>query len=148
MKPDMAKVLVGGLVASVAFAVMIYLIAPLLVGHTLDIGNIPVDMAGAGAWGLGIVTFVILGVIAFPIAYGSVVYRIFMGLPWFRGMSFGMALWIITMLVIVPIAGGGMFYQHAGGTAAALFSLAAFALYGTLLGGVGGYGVAPEEAQA
>ena len=55
---------------------------------------------------------------------------------WRRALAFGLALWVLSMIIVVPAIGGGVFaYEVPGGAVQfILISLAAFAIYGLALG--------------
>jgi len=51
-----------------------------------------------------------------------------------RGMMFGTILWLITQVVVMPVMGGGLFSEQAGGLDAVLGSLIGQLAYGLVVG--------------
>src|SRR5579872_4916553 len=46
-----------------------------------------------------------LGTILFPLAYGYLVYASLPGAPWLRGFCWGLILWFLMQVVVMPAAG-------------------------------------------
>jgi len=77
---------------------------------------------GSIAWGIG---FVLL----FPLLPGKA--------PWLKGVVFAIGAWILMMLIIMPMAGAGLFGMHLG-IMAPIATLILHIVFGAVMGGVYG----------
>jgi uncharacterized membrane protein YagU involved in acid resistance len=69
------------------------------------------------------------------------------GSGWMKGLVFGVALWLISQLVVMPMAGAGMFSaNHPEQMMALVGSLMGHAVYGMVLGWWLGKSMGAEEA--
>jgi hypothetical protein len=62
-----------------------------------------------------------------------------------KGIVFGLASWVLMMLVFMPFTGAGIFALHAG-SKVIVFTLALGAIYGVVLGGVYAWDRGPMSA--
>jgi hypothetical protein len=53
-------------------------------------------------------------------------------------MVWGLILWLVAEIVVIPMAGGGVFHANQGGMMAAMASLLGHVVYGALLGWIAG----------
>lgn len=123
------RVLAGGIVATVAITVMMYGVAPVMLGGPMDIAADLASMAG-GIWAVGLVMHFVLGTVVFPIGYLVVMHRRRVA-PWASGLIWGVVLWLAAMVVVMPIVGKPPFI---GAMNAALASLIGHLIYGAVLG--------------
>lgn len=137
MKINVKRTVLGGLAGTVVLTMMMYFVAPMMLGHTMDIAAMVGGMMG-GSWALGMAVHWMLGVIVFPLFYGSVVYKLLPGTPIARGAIWGMLLWLIAQTMVMPMAGAGFFSATAGGMTAVMASLMGHLLYGGLMGQIAG----------
>jgi len=72
-------VFLGGLAATAAITMMMYLIAPMM-GLKMDIAQMLGSMLG-GSWWAGLIMHLTLGAIIFPLAYAFVLYHFLPGGP-------------------------------------------------------------------
>jgi uncharacterized membrane protein YagU involved in acid resistance len=70
----------------------------------------------------------------FPAIYAYALYDRVPGSPAIKGTVWGIALWLMAQVIVMPMMGGGLFSSHMGGLMAALGSLVGHILYGSLLG--------------
>lgn len=131
MRPNLGRVVCGGCVATPAMTVLMYTLAPAM-GVQMDIAALLGSMLGG--WKMGMLLHILNGVVVFPLIYALLLYRFFLGPPLLRGISFGVVLWFVSQLVVMPLMGAGLFSSHVGGTMAVLASLAGHIIYGSLLG--------------
>jgi uncharacterized protein DUF6789 len=145
MKPSLTRAILGGLVGTLVLTLMIYKVAPMMTGRTMDIAA----MLGQrlGGWAMGMAMHFINGTVIFPLAYAFLLYRFLPGPPVVKGMICGVALWLITQLMVLPMMGAGLFSANAGGAKAAIGSLVGHLVYGALLGGIAGAAVDTTERQ-
>jgi uncharacterized membrane protein YagU involved in acid resistance len=141
MRPNLAKSMAGGLAGTVVMTVMMRFIAPLLLGHPMDIASLLGNMMG-GSWILGMAAHIVNGVIIFPLAYALVAFRFLPGSPLLRGVLWGVILWLAAETMVMPMAGAGFFSSDIGGAKAAFAALMGHLFYGALLGFIGGPAVA------
>jgi uncharacterized MAPEG superfamily protein len=76
------------------------------------------------------------GAIIFPVLFATVVYTRLAGSPAVRGATWGAILWLIAQVMVMPMMGAGFFSLAAGGAMAAMASLIAHLVYGSLFGAV------------
>ena len=147
MKPNLTKAILGGLVGTVMMTMMMRFVAPLMLGHPMDIAGMLANMMG-GVWAIGMAAHLMNGVVIFPLVYTFLVFRYLPGPPLLRGVIWGAVLWVVAEAMIMPMAGAGFFSSEIGGTKAAAAALMGHLAYGALLGYIAGTAVmeAPERA--
>ena len=146
MKPKIGNALLGGLVGTAVMTMMLYLVAPMM-GIRMDIAASLGQMLG-GSWTLGLVMHFINGSVIFSLLYALLLYRALPGGPVGKGIAWGVALWLIAQLMVVPMMGGGIFSSKMGGMMAAVGSLVNHILYGAFLGWIAGPKAQPQQAPA
>jgi hypothetical protein len=132
-----AKSIIGGIVGTALITMMMYWVAPMMLPGPMDIAGMLSGMLGVG-WSMGMIIHWINGVIIFPLVYALVLYRFLPGASWLKGAIWGLILWLIAEIVVVPMAGGGLFHAAQGGMMAAMGGLIGHLLYGIALGAVAG----------
>jgi hypothetical protein len=135
--PNPGKAILGGVVGTVVMTLMMYLVAPMLLGKPMDVAAMLGSVLG-GSWVMGMAMHLINGSVIFPLIYAYLLYRGLPGEPWVKGTIWGLILWFLSQAVVTPMMGGGLFSAKAGGLMAVMASLIAHAIYGALLGGVAG----------
>ena len=135
----LARAVLGGLAGTLAMTAMMYLVAPMM-GLHMDIAAMLGSMLG-GSWVAGMMMHIVNGAVIFPAIYALALYDRLSGSPAMRGTVWGVALWLVAQVMVVPMMGGGLFSSAMGGMMAAVGSLVGHLLYGSLLGVVAG---APE----
>lgn len=70
----------------------------------------------------------------FPLAYAFVVYRFLPSAPPVRGALWGVALWMVVEVMVMPMAGNGFFSSTHGGAKAVMIGQTGRVVYGALLG--------------
>jgi hypothetical protein len=100
----------------------------------------PEVAAGSGAWWMGMIWHFLNGTIIFPLIYAWAVYPALGGQPWFRGMVWGVTLWLLSQLFVSPLLGFGVFATATPRPLAfVLASLVVHIIYGAVLGEVTGH---------
>lgn len=137
MRPSALQPIAGGFVATVVITMMMYWVAPLLLGSPMDIAKMLGDFLGIGRSG-GLVVHFINGSLIFPLVYAFVLFGVLPGGPVIKGVAFGVALWLIAQGVVMPLMGAGFFSANAGGVMASVASLFGHLVYGATLGAISG----------
>lgn len=148
MRPNIGKTILGGFVGTVIMTLMMYFVAPMMLGQPMDIAGMLGGMLG-GSWMMGMVMHFLNGSVIFPLIYVYLLYRVLPGAPWLKGTIWGIVLWLLSQVIVTPMMGGGFFSANAGGVMAVMASLIGHAIYGALLGSIGGAAEgAPASATA
>ena len=147
MKPNLLKSMAGGLAGTVVMSMMMRFVAPMMLGHPMDIAAMLGNMMG-GSYALGMAAHLMNGIVIFPLAYALLVFRFLPGPPALRGMMFGTILWLLAEVMVMPMAGAGFFSSEIGGAKAVMAALMGHLVYGALLGAIAGTAEseAPERA--
>ena len=143
MRPNLTRSIAGGLAGTLAMTLMMRFVAPLMLGHAMDIASMLANMIG-GSWALGMAAHIVNGVVVFPLVYALVAFRFLPGSPVLRGLFWGVVLWLAAETLVMPMAGAGFFSSEIGGAKAAFAALVGHLVYGALLGFIGG----PASADA
>ena len=113
---------------------MMYFIRPILVGAPMDIGAEIGSQIG-GSWWLGIIIHFAIGVFVVPLLFSKVITKYLPGPYVLKGLLTGVVLWLITMTILMPMMGKGLFLTATGeGPKAIVAAFMAHAIYGLLLG--------------
>lgn len=147
MKPNIMRAMLGGLLGTVVMTMMMYFVAPMMLGRPMDIAAMLGRMMG-NSWALGMLAHFLNGVVIFPLIYVFLLYHLLPGSPWLKGMLWGVILWLLVQIVVMPMMGGGFFSAQMGGMRAAMSSLMSHILYGAALGGITGAAEAQTSAAA
>lgn len=141
MHPNIGRSMLGGLAGTMVMTAMMYMVAPML-GLNMDIAQMLGSMLG-GSWAAGMAMHVVNGTVIFPLVYALVLYGLLPGGPAVKGAAWGVALWLVSQAVVMPMMGGGFFSMAMGGMMAVIGSLMGHLLYGVVLGAIAG---GPEKA--
>lgn len=133
--------ILGGAVGTVLLTSMMYFVAVAMTGRTMDIAGMLGSMVG-GSWVLGMMIHIVNGTLVFPVIYAVIVSPRVSGAPWFRGLLWGVILWLVAQMLVMPFLGVGFFSAHGGGMRSVVTSLFGHLVYGAALGAVAG---APEK---
>ncbi len=137
MHPKIGNAIAGGFAGTVAMTVMMYFVAPMMLGKPMDVAGMLGGMLG-GSWAMGMLMHLTLGTVVFPAIYAYLVFRGLPGEPWLKGTSWGLILWFVSQAIVTPMMGGGLFSAKAGGLMAVMASLIGHAVYGAPLGVIAG----------
>jgi uncharacterized MAPEG superfamily protein len=108
-----------------------------MMGVKMDIAGSLAGMLGT-PWGVGLAMHFLNGSVIFPLTYALVLSRYLKGGPAVRGIAWGVVLWLMAQLLVMPMIGAGVFSSRSGGLMAVVASLMAHVVYGALLGSIGG----------
>ena len=143
MKPGIARSIAGGLAGTAVMTMVMYLVAPMM-GVRMDIAQMLGSMLG-NSWAAGMMMHFVNGAVIFAVIYAYFLYERLPGTPVIRGATWGVILWGLAQVVVMPMMGAGFFSVAMGGMMAAVGSLVAHLLYGGILGAIAG---APERVAA
>lgn len=130
--PMFARAVLGGFVGTLAMTAMMYFVAPMM-GLRMDIAAMLGSMLG-GSWAAGLMVHFLNGTVIFPAIYIFVLYARLPGSAVIKGTTWGVVLWLMAQVIVMPMMGGGLFSSAMGGMMAAMGSLVGHVLYGSLLG--------------
>jgi hypothetical protein len=144
--PLFPRAMAAGFAATIVFTLATYYAAPLLTGFPLDIGAYFTDKLGGNAM-LGAMLHYLAGTIAFPLGY-VVIGPVLPGSLPVKGLAYGVAVWLVAMLVVFPATGAGLFMSNMVGLDAVIASLIGHLIYGAVLGTLGpDFAPAPSAAR-
>jgi hypothetical protein len=134
----MTRVFVGGAVGTAVMTFMMYFVRPVIVGQPMDIAAKIGSMMGNN-WALGMTVHLVIGAVIVPLIYAMVFYKFLPGPPVLKGILTGIALWLLTMTVTMPMMGDGFFLSATGdGPKAVVAAFMVHAIYGALIGKISG----------
>jgi hypothetical protein len=113
---------------------MMYRVAPMMLGHPMDIAQLLGSILG-GKWWAGMVMHFVNGAVIFPLIYAFLLHGVLPGSSAVKGITWGVALWLLAQVVVMPMMGAGFF---SGSVMAAMGSLIGHVAYGWLLGWIAG----------
>jgi hypothetical protein len=142
-RPNVTWAILGGFIGTVAMTMMMYLVAPMM-GVKMDIAGGLAGMLGA-PWAAGLVMHFLNGTLIFPLLYALVLFRNLKGGPAVRGITWGIVLWLMAQLVVMPMIAAGVFSSRTGGIMAVAASFMAHVVYGALLGAIAGNTAAADN---
>lgn len=142
MKPKVGKVILGGFIGTLAITLMMYKLAPMMGLMKMDIATMLGSMLGG--WAMGMMMHFVNGTVIFPLIYAYLLFRLLPGPPPAKGVLWGVILWGVAQLMVMPMMGQGFFSMKAGSLMPAMASLMGHIIYGLLLGWVGGTAGQPE----
>ncbi len=137
MGPNPGRAALGGFTGTLVMTAMMYWVAPAMMGMRMDIAAMLGSMLG-GSWAAGMAMHFVLGSVVFPAIYSYLLYERLPGSPAARGTLWGVILWVLAQVVVMPMMGGGVFSRAMGGAMAAFGSLVGHLVYGALLGAIAG----------
>jgi len=132
-RPDITKAILGGFVGTAVITLMMYLVAPIMVGAKMDIAGMLGSVLG-DSWWAGLGMHFVNGTIIFPLIYAFVLYGVLPGSPALKGTTWGIILWVLAQVFVMPMMGAGFFSANAGGLMAAMGSLLGGCLLGLITG--------------
>ena len=134
-----AKAMVGGLLGTLLQTIMVYGVAPMIAGQSMDGAAIT-----GHACAPSLLAHLLSGSVIFPLGYILLSSQSFSGPPVLQGMLWAGLLWFVAEVVMAPVLGAEIFSTALGGLPAALRALLGYLVYGATLGSVVGT-VQPED---
>jgi uncharacterized membrane protein YagU involved in acid resistance len=152
-KPNLGKAILGGFIATLVMTMMMYA-APMVGMPKMDTAamlgsmmsqRMPAPMSGP--WLAGMVMHFLNGAIIFPLIYALLLTRILPGAQWLKGLIWGLILFLLAQMMVMPMMGMGIFSANAPKAMMSVMgSLMGHVIYGVILGGIAG-GMAGSIAQ-
>lgn len=128
-----AKGLLAGLAATVVLSALMVMKGMMGVMPALDIAKMLAGMMGSPDSPLmGWAAHFVIGVVGYGIAIALLGYR-FGGSPTISGIIIGVVGWLMMMVVLMPMAGAGMFAMSMGAMAPVM-TLVLHLIFGAVLG--------------
>src|SRR5260370_3259007 len=121
MKPNIGRAILGGIVGTIVLTMLMYIAAPIMGIPKMDIAAMLGSMLGG--WTMGMVMHFVNGVVLFPLIYAFVLFSKLRGTPVIKGILWGVTLWLLAGLMVMPLMGAGFFGTANGGMMAAAASL-------------------------
>ena len=135
----MSRFILGGAVGTAVMTFMMYFVRPIIVGAPMDIAA-EIGSTMGGNWWLGMGAHVLLGTVVIPLLLAFVLVKFLPGPLVVKGLLTGVLFWLLTMLVLMPMMGKGLFLSATGeGPKAIMAAFMAHAVYGLLLGGIASF---------
>ena len=133
---NIPKALFAGFVGTAVLSMLMLLKGMMGLMPQLDIIKMLAAMMGSGS-AMGWVAHFMLGTVVWGISY-AMLYRVLPSdTPWVKGVIFGIGAWLMMMIVVMPMAGAGIFGSNFG-MIAPVMTLLLHIIYGATLGGVYG----------
>ena len=107
MERNIGKGILAGLIATGVMTMIMYL-APMMGMPKMDIAGMLSGMMGL-PWIVGMVIHFMNGAIIFPLIYVFVLYKVLPGNGLVRGIVWGLILFVIAQVMVMPMAGMGFF---------------------------------------
>jgi len=137
-----AKAMVGGLLGTLLQTIMVYGVAPMMAGQSMNVAA----MLGSSC-APGMLVHLLSGGVIFPLGYILLSSQSLSGPPVLQGMLWAGLLWFVAEVIMAPMLGAEVFSTALGDLPAALRALLGYLVYGATLGGVVGT-VQPEDRHA
>ena len=131
-KNNLIKALLGGFIGTIVFTVMGQFIAPHIIGFPMNIGKMIAGMIHSPE-NVGVMIHFVMGTILFPISYLLLGYNRIPGPSWLKGLLYLLPIYLVAMIVIVPMAGKGLFFDS---FPAAMIALMGHLIYGVIMGAI------------
>lgn len=131
----MSRVLAGlaaGFVATLVLSALMVMKAAIGLMPELDIARMLGTMLGAGpSWGWAGHLFI--GTVLWGLLFAWLEPRLPGSRPWIRGVAFGLGAWLLMTVLVMPMAGAGLFGLRLGIMAPIMTALL-HAIFGAVLG--------------
>ena len=116
MNANLGRATLGGFVGTLAMTAMMYMVAPMM-GLRMDVAEMLGSVLG-GSWAAGMLMHFVNGTLIFPAIYTYALIGILPASPVVKGSLWGIALWLLAQIVVMPMMGGGFFSSQMGGAMA------------------------------
>ena len=131
-----AAAVIAAFVATVVLSVMMLIKGAMGVLPQLDIAAMLATMMGSpGSIGLGWLAHFVIGTVGYGVAFAVLAAAIPVRSPVAKGVVLGLAGWLMMMIVVMPMAGAGLFALNIG-IAAAVMTAVLHVVFGAVLGWV------------
>ena len=128
--------ILAGFVATVVLSVLMLMKAMMGIMPDLDIAQMLGSMMGTGP-AMGWVGHFFIGTVLWGLLFSFLAPHLPGSSNWQRGIVFGLGAWLIMMIMVMPMAGAGLFGLRMGPMAPVMTAML-HAIFGAVLGGVFG----------
>lgn len=144
----LGKAMMAGLVATVVLSVLMVMKSAMGVMPELDLPRMIAGMMGMpDAPAIGWAVHFMIGVVGYGAALALVGERLPGGSLMWRGVFLATLGWLVMLVVLMPMAGAGLFGMRLG-VAAPLMTLMLHLVFGAVLGGYYGHAIGARSARA
>src|SRR3989442_9768059 len=112
MHANFGRAALGGFVGTLVMTAMMYMVAPMM-GLHMDIAAMLGSMLG-GSWAAGMALHFVNGTLIFPAVYAYALAGWLPGSPVIKGTIWGVALWLLAQVAVLPMVGAGFFRRPPG----------------------------------
>lgn len=138
---NVSRALWGGFIGTSIMTALLYL-APYAGAPKMDIAALLASFLHQGTpapltdlWWIGMIWHFFNGTVVFPLIYAYLVYGWLAGENWLRGLIWGLVLWALMEVAVMPMSGMGVFSDHANyALTRVLGGFILHAIYGAVLG--------------
>ena len=136
MHPHPGRAIAAGFVATAAMTLALYALVSVLARHPLNSAM----LGGAVGWMPAVVLQFVNESITLPLIYVYLFFRFLPGKPWIRGVLWGVILWGLTEILVMPLMQDALSGVTSIAATAVLVMglLLVLLVYGTLLGWLAG----------
>ena len=131
---NIGKGVIAGFVATAIISILFLMKAAMGVMPDLNIIAMLSGMMG-GALIMGWIAHFVIGAVIWGVLFALLHTSVPGGSLWLKGVVFGLAAWLMMMIVVMPMIGAGMFGMKFGMVAPAM-TLMVHVIFGAVLGGV------------
>jgi hypothetical protein len=121
--------MLGGFLGTLLATLILYWVAPLLLGHPVNVGAVLGRGLGVRP-AIGVLAWFATGTLLLPFVYAGLERRMSKTRVLWKGIAWGVLLWLATEVVLLPLGGEAVFHGGSGGIGAVLLVLVAAILYG------------------
>lgn len=132
---NVLKGIIAGFVATIVMSALMIMKQKMGVMPQLNPIQMLTAMIGASAPLVGWAAHFMIGTLAWGALFALLDSRLLGESHWIKGMEFGFGAWLIMMIVVMPMAGAGLFGMQLGMTAPVM-TLVLHLIFGAVLGGV------------
>jgi hypothetical protein len=134
--------MVGGLLGTLLQTIMVYGVAPMMTGQSMDVAAMLEHSCAPG-----MLAPILSGGVIFPLGYILLSSQSLSGPPVLQGMLWAGLIWVVAEVIMAPMLGAEVFSAALGGLPAALRALLGYLVYGATLGSIVGV-MQPEDRYA
>ncbi len=133
---NIPKAIFAGFIATLVLSVLMIFKAMMGLMPDLNVIKMLAHMMHAAPV-MGWVAHFVVGAIIWGIAFALLFNKLPSQAPWLKGIIFAIGAWVLMMIVVMPMAGAGLFGLHLG-IMAPVMTLVLHIIFGAVLGGVYG----------
>jgi uncharacterized membrane protein YagU involved in acid resistance len=151
LRPNTGKAILAGFIATLAMT-FLGMMGPSMGMPKMDVAamlgmvfnNMQPVQEGSNLWWAGMVWHFVNGAVIFPLIYEFILYPYMPGPDTVKGLTWGLILFILAQIAVIPLMGMGVFSANAPNAGMMVTgSLIGHLVYGALLGAIAGHETAP-----